>query len=176
DVISMVPLLVGAPRFYASSPDVMKQLLNNELETRLMKPNWLTSTLLLWGDKLFSANGDMWKRHRRILAPAFPAKTYTLVVSQTAAVCQEMIIAEAWDTMHSIVVKDFKRSKVGLIIIARCGFGLRLPWENESNGEHGLDLEHALRYVARTRYARVRLPPWIYKLRSNGESCSLDLP
>ncbi|KAJ7765939.1 cytochrome P450 [Mycena maculata] len=167
DVISMVPLLVGAPCYYTSSPDVMKQLLNNELKTYSMKPNWLTSTLLLWGDNLFSANGDMWKRHRRILAPAFTAKTYTLVASETAAACEEMIIAEGWDAMDSMVIEDFNRLplKLGLMIIARCGFGLRLPWKSEPNGEHGLDLEYALRYVARTRYARVRLPPWIYKLR-----------
>ncbi|KAJ7429468.1 cytochrome P450, partial [Mycena galericulata] len=166
DIISMVPLLVGEPYYYTSSPDVMKQLLNNESKTRLVKPTWLTSTLLLWGDNLFSANGDMWKRHRRILAPAFSTATYNLVASETAAAYLEMNTAEGWDNTESFFTDDFNRFplKLGLMVIARCGFGLRLPWKAVPREESTLDLEEALRYVARTRYARVRLPHWIYRL------------
>lgn len=33
----------------------------------------------LWGDNLFSANHDEWKRHRRIVAPSFTPKTYNSI-------------------------------------------------------------------------------------------------
>ncbi|KAJ7749807.1 hypothetical protein DFH07DRAFT_942008 [Mycena maculata] len=65
DVVSMVPLIFEEPYFYTCSVDVLKQLLNNESKTRLVKPPWLTAPLLLWGDNIISANGQMWKRHRR---------------------------------------------------------------------------------------------------------------
>ncbi|KAJ7150442.1 cytochrome P450 [Mycena crocata] len=165
DIISMVPLLVGAPCYYTSSVDVMKQLLQSESKTHLLKPNWLTSTLLLWGNNVFSANGDTWKRHRRILAPAFTTKTYESVVSETITTFSEMVAAEGWEAMDDVLVSDFGRLpfKLGLIIMARCGFGLPIAW-NETITDGEFNFEDDLRYIAATRYARVRLPSWVYKL------------
>lgn len=92
DVISIVPWVAGRASYYTSSLDVFRQLLGNERNTHLIRPRELTSALWyvcqdfplplmlisrrLWGDNLFSANDNEWKRHRRIVAPSFTTKTY----------------------------------------------------------------------------------------------------
>ncbi|KAJ6504353.1 cytochrome P450, partial [Mycena vitilis] len=165
DVISLVPLIAGDPCWYTSSPDVLKQLLNNEGKTRLLKPRWLTSTLLLWGDNLVSANGDMWKRHRRLMAPAFTATTYTMVVAETIAIYKEMMAGEGWDGQNTVTVTDNHiLHKLTLIIIARCGFGIRMPWADIQGASGELSFGDSLGQVTKTSILRLILPRWAYKL------------
>ncbi|KAJ7633368.1 cytochrome P450 [Mycena polygramma] len=166
DVISLVPLLVGDPCYYTSSPDVLKQLLNNEGKTRLVKPRWLTSPLLLWGDNLVSANGEMWKRHRRIMAPAFTTSTYSLVVAETIAIYKEMMAAEGWDGQENVALTDNHiLHKLTLTIVARCGFGIRMPWSDIQGARGELSFGDALTQVTKTSILRLILPTWAYKLR-----------
>ncbi|KAJ7121429.1 hypothetical protein C8R44DRAFT_876833 [Mycena epipterygia] len=90
---------------------------------------------------------------------------YSLVVSETAAVYNEIMMFEA----EGLFVDDFNRLplKSALVIIARYGFGLRMGSKSKAtgSGEDDFDLEEPLRYVSRTRYARVQIPSWIHKLR-----------
>ncbi|KAJ7670774.1 cytochrome P450 [Mycena polygramma] len=165
DVISLVPLLVGDPCYYSSSPDVLKQLLNNEGKTHLVKPRWLTSPLLLWGDNLVSANGEMWKRHRRLMAPAFTTNTYSMVIAETIAIYKEMTAAEGWDGQDNVAVTDNHiLHKLTLIIIARCGFGIRMPWSDIQGASGELSFGDALAQVTKTSILRLVLPKWAYKL------------
>ncbi|KAJ7439723.1 cytochrome P450 [Mycena galericulata] len=159
DVIYMVPLLVGEPFYYTCSVDVVKQLLNNEAKTRLVKPRWLTSPLLLWGDNVISANVEMWKRHRRIMAPAFTPKTYSLIVDETIAAYREMIGAERWENQDNIAV-----SNLALIIIARCGFGLHMPWNDIPAPNSEMTFGESLSIVSSSAITRLVLPGWVYKL------------
>ncbi|GJJ06948.1 hypothetical protein Clacol_001144 [Clathrus columnatus] len=144
--------------------DVVKQLLGNEGKTHLVKPEELTSALLLWGDNLVSANGEMWKRHRRILAPTFTPTTYSLVVKETIATYKEMIINENWDGKDSLFISGFNRIplRFALIIIARCGFGLPMSWTEEQPGT--MSFGEALAVVSETAIPRLILPNWVYKL------------
>ncbi|KAJ7434462.1 cytochrome P450 [Mycena latifolia] len=165
DVISMVPLLVGEPCYYTSSPDVMRQLLNGDTRTGLVKPRWLTAPLLLWGDNLVSASGEMWKRHRRIMAPAFTTNTYSLVVAETIALYRELVAAEGWEGQDKIIVTDNHiLHQLTLIIIARCGFGIRMPWTDISSEKGGMSFGAALAMVTKTAIARLLIPNWVYKL------------
>ena len=50
----------------------------------------------LLGINLISENGEIWKRHRRVIAPAFNHVTYRNVWDTTASVYKEMIEEEGW--------------------------------------------------------------------------------
>ena len=50
----------------------------------------------LLGINLISENGEIWKRHRRVIAPAFNHVTYRNVWDTTANVYKEMIEEEGW--------------------------------------------------------------------------------
>ncbi|KAJ6517309.1 cytochrome P450 [Mycena vitilis] len=165
DVVSMVPLIFGDAFFYTCSVDVVKQLLVNESKTRLIKPGWLTAPLLLWGQNVISANGEVWKRHRRIMAPAFTTETYSLIVKETVAVYREMLTSQGWETQDKVDVPDVSSlpHKLALIIIARCGFGFNMPYETPT--PHGtMPFGQALDIVSGSAVARLVLPRWAYSL------------
>ncbi|CAL1711144.1 unnamed protein product [Somion occarium] len=169
DIISMVPILFGKPSIYVGSLDVARQLLVNENKLRLEKPADLRKSLLLWGESLSTTNGEDWRRHRRILGPAFSNETYVTVVKETASIYREMVAAEGWMDNTEVVVEEFHRipSHVAFVALARCGFNVRLPWAEERENED-LSFGKALKTVIRTNLARLAIPIWAYKLPLEG--------
>lgn len=51
----------------------------------------------VFGANILTADGEMWRRHRRITAPAFNHTTYQNVWDTTVHVYAEMLAAEGWD-------------------------------------------------------------------------------
>ncbi|KAJ6598481.1 cytochrome P450 [Mycena vulgaris] len=167
DVISIVPLISGGSSVCTCSMDVAKQILAAEGKTQLFKPKRIVAGLLLWGENIVAASGDQWRRHRRIVAPALTSKTYALVVEETIATYKEMIEGENWPTDdEDILVADFNRlpRKLALILIARCGFGLPMPWVDAPTDQNGLTFGKSLTIVTETVIPRLIIPSWLYKL------------
>ncbi|KAJ7768297.1 cytochrome P450 [Mycena metata] len=164
DVISIVPVISGGSSVYTCSMDVAKQILAAEGKTQLFKPRRIVAGLLLWGENIVAASGDMWKRHRRIVAPALTSKTYALLIIETIATYREMVDAEGWRDNDHISVTDFNRlpRKLALILIARCGFGLPMPWVDAPT-ENGLTFGKSLTIVTETVIPRLVIPTWLYK-------------
>ncbi|KAJ7778547.1 hypothetical protein B0H16DRAFT_1449132 [Mycena metata] len=103
DVILMNPILAGAPIIFVGSSRVVQQLLGNEGKLRLVKPVELTLKSLI-GDSLASSSGDAWRRHRRILSPAFNAKLYSMAWNETSIAYEEVINSEGWLTEGEVDV------------------------------------------------------------------------
>ncbi|KAJ6587211.1 cytochrome P450 [Mycena vulgaris] len=164
DVISVVPIIAGDVSYCTSSLDVMKQVLAHEGKTHLIKPPRIF--ISLWGDNVVAANGEMWKRHRRIVAPAFTSKTHSMVVAETTSIYKEMAEAEKWEGKDEILESEFNRLpyKLTLIVIARCGFGLPLPWLDGPTDANGLTFSSSLTIVTQSVIPRLVIPRWLYKL------------
>ncbi|KAF9003889.1 cytochrome P450 [Cyathus striatus] len=166
DVISMVPILHGKTCFFTCSVDVLKQILGNEGKTHLTKPQDITLSSIT-GDNVASVNGDTWRRHRRIVAPAFNAKTYALVREETAKLYEEVVQNEGWDSQDTILIPslhDFML-KYALIIVARCAFGLPMSWRSPAESSlKGMKLSEAISIVTKSIIARLILPSWAFKL------------
>ncbi|KAJ3711211.1 hypothetical protein C8R42DRAFT_728821 [Lentinula raphanica] len=76
DIISIVPLL-GSASYYTCSLDVMKQVLGADIKAGVEKPFDMTlesDEIRLFGPSLASVNGESWRRHRRVVQPAFTTK------------------------------------------------------------------------------------------------------
>ncbi|KAJ3487095.1 hypothetical protein NLI96_g3786 [Meripilus lineatus] len=163
EIISVIPFLHGNPAYYVSSLNVLKQL--SDKERFMEKPRELMTAVLLWGENLLSANGEMWKRHRRIVNPAFNQSTYGLVVKETIATYREMVMAEGWTADSQNQLSNFNEipKKLALIIISRCGFGLPATWADESNPAKP-SYGKTLGIVSETLISRLVIPKWVYSL------------
>ncbi|ESK95649.1 cytochrome p450 [Moniliophthora roreri MCA 2997] len=162
DIISVVPLVAGAPCYYTCSIDVMKQILGNEAKLNPVKPLELTLFRLL-GNSLPSVSGDIWRRHRRVVAPAFGTKVLNSAWQDAIDVYGQMMQDEGWEKEDEIVLPESHSLvlKVTLLVLAKSGFGMPTSWTRPADG---LDIIRSLSTVSETFLARIILPRWAYSL------------
>ncbi|EJD08594.1 cytochrome P450 [Fomitiporia mediterranea MF3/22] len=168
DTISIVPFLWGSAKIWTANLDVARQIVAGGPTSPWIKPKEYSAALLLWGMNLAGAEGgDVWRRHRRIMGPAFNNKTYTLVWNETRRVYKEMVAHEGWlaeDTIDIPTIQTYT-FKLALLIIASCGFGLPFSWDEPPTGSDGsMSLQEALRVASEYNLARTSAPKWFWKL------------
>ncbi|KAJ3513193.1 hypothetical protein NLJ89_g3084 [Agrocybe chaxingu] len=167
DMITIVPWVSGDPAYFTCSPEVTQQLLGNEGQVQLVRPPMLGSPLLLWGGNMFASNGEMWKRHRRVVSPAFGTKLYATVIQQTCFIYKDMMETEGWSAKSSVDVDGFLRitMRLAFLVISRCGFGISLSWSSDEKGDlNTAKVNDALAMVTETVLLRLMIPNWAYKL------------
>jgi cytochrome P450 len=120
-----------------------------------------------WGQTLLTANKEDWRRHRRIIGPAFNPSTYSLVWAETSQIYKEIITTEGW-TQKDVVTLDPVQAyttRVAFLVISACGFGLRFRWEGETEtGDGDMGIQKAMRIWADSLVLRAIAPSWMYKL------------
>lgn len=58
----------------------------------------------IWGPNMFAAEGDEWRKHRRIISPAFSSATFDSVWRNTARVFDEMALVEGWSEKLTVEI------------------------------------------------------------------------
>jgi len=184
DIISVIPFL-GSASYYTSSLDVMKQVLGAEMKVNTEKPYDMTLERL-FGKSLPSANGDTWRRHRRVVQPSFSNKLYQSIGIEVARVYNSIEEAEGWKDRQEVDIPELNEFMLNftLCIISKCGFGLDIAWPTTRSTSksgpsdtalRGLTFADALRTVSKTLIPRIILPQWAYgipfqRVRKMGES------
>jgi len=54
----------------------MKQVAGGGNNQTWIKPYWASGGILLWGPNIASENLESWRKHRRVMGPAFNSQTY----------------------------------------------------------------------------------------------------
>ncbi|KAH9965006.1 cytochrome P450 [Russula dissimulans] len=165
EFVSFVPFLLGPPVIYTSSLEVTRQVVAGGPQSVWVKPK--VKTLTEWGPTLVTANKEDWRRHRRIIGPAFNPSTYSLVWAETSQIYKEIITTEGW-TQKDVVTLDPVQAyttRVAFLVISACGFGLRFQWEGETEtGDGDMGIQKAMRIWVDSSVLRVITPSWMYKL------------
>ncbi|KAF8155579.1 cytochrome P450 [Crassisporium funariophilum] len=167
ETVSLVPYIVGVPTFYTSNLDVARQVAGGGHKTSFIKPQSASLALLLWGMNLVAADGETWRKHRRIMGPAFNNKLYQMVWTETLKTYHEMVVAEGWTGKKEIDVPVIQTLtfKLALLIIGKCGFGFSFDWFAPPRSADGsMSLQEALRVVADSHMIALFLPKWIQRL------------
>ncbi|EMD35589.1 hypothetical protein CERSUDRAFT_116316 [Gelatoporia subvermispora B] len=156
--------LFGNPVIFTASAYVAKQVLSGN-HAKFFKSEESQAGTRLWGENIIASNFDVYKRHRRIVGPAFSGPTYALVAQETVRLYSEMMDGEHWSQKKQIKVDSMNKylSKFALGIISRCGFGLSFPWIDNSDG-HEMSFEKALTLVTEGFILRLAAPRWAYML------------
>ncbi len=113
---------------------------------------------MVLGEGLVTSEGELWRRHRRLLQPAFHAYRTRGFVSIMGALSTAM--AERWEAREgSVVDVAVEMSELTLAIITRCMFG--------QGQEAGGDAVSAAIQVAQERFAArvwALTPDWVERL------------
>ncbi|KZT55755.1 cytochrome P450 [Calocera cornea HHB12733] len=165
DVIALVPFISGRSVLYTRSVEVAKQILGQKSDWDKVPEQ--VDALALFGENLFSSYREGWQRHRRITGPGFKHKLYEQVWNESIRTYHDMVHTEGWRANASYIHSDVTAmaSKVALYIVASCGFGMSLAWE-ETVGERvkGLTLSECFHIASRSVYAQIFLPKWCFRL------------
>ncbi|KAF8816637.1 cytochrome P450 [Phlegmacium glaucopus] len=171
ETVSLVPFLVGEPTLYSSSLDVARQISGGGTKNNFIKPPATHAAILRWGMSLVSSNGETWRKHRRIMGPAFNNRVYQMVWTETLRTYHEMIAAEGWADKKEINVPIVQSLtfKLALLIIGKCGFGFSFNWLEPAQSADGkMTIQRALRMVADSALAILFVPKWIQRLPFSG--------
>ncbi|EJD08595.1 cytochrome P450 [Fomitiporia mediterranea MF3/22] len=168
DTISVVPLLWGSAKIWTANLDVARQVVAGGPSSPWIKPKDYSRALLMWGMNLGGAEGgELWRRHRRIMGPAFNNKTYALVWRETQRVYNEIVAREDWLRRDFVEIPKMQTHTLNLAlnIIASCGFGLP-PTSNEkpAGSDGSMSLQEALQITSEYNLSRLAAPRWVWKL------------
>jgi cytochrome P450 len=147
------------------------------------KPIEIYGIVDIYGKSVLSEEGAEWKRHRRIVAPAFSEKSNALVWKESLS--QAVSMMKFWSKLEgnepaNIKVQDTARetAMMALHVISGAGFGVKQIWEGESedllgtkvvpgfntaklNGNHKLEFKDAINTLAHGMIWVAIFPIWL---------------
>ncbi|PBK68763.1 cytochrome P450 [Armillaria solidipes] len=165
--VSVVPWLGGPSAIYTSNLDVTRQVASGGHKSDFIKSEAASKILLGWGMNLVAADGEVWRRHRRIMGPAFNNDLYKLVWNKTRKIYYEMLATDQWSNRHEVSVSAVQKItfKLALFVIATCGFGISFDWEEPSRSENrAMPIQQAFRIISDTGTFATFAPKWVKRL------------
>ncbi|KAF8345234.1 cytochrome P450 [Amanita rubescens] len=155
DTVCFVPFLYGPPMIYTSNLEVSRQIASNGPGASFVKPYIGGAALLRWGMNVFSANGETWRKHRRIVSPSFNNTLYEHVFDETITVFRDMVTSEKWSDQNEVHVPIFQQltQKFALLVIENCGFA----------NDGSMSLQKAMQIV-NDNIALTVFAPWVMSL------------
>ncbi|KAF9261363.1 cytochrome P450 [Marasmius fiardii PR-910] len=148
ETISAVPWLFGAPVIFTSNLDVMRQMTSTS--GKFGRPNEAKVGTTLYGENLLSTEGPEWRKHRRIIQPAFNHSLYQLVWEQSLKTYRDMVSFETWSEKKTVDVPSIQVAtfKLALIVLGVCAFGFDFDWtEPPTTAEGEMTVQEAMRTV-----------------------------
>ena len=126
--MAIIPIFAGGPMVYSSSMHLFRQTLavnsvwqRPELaledlrcvhipaSTRSYFNSNIRNFFRLLGDNVFASVGETWKRHRRVLAPAFTQSMYKNVWSVSERMYDFLCDEDGWNKEKVVKIDDINR-------------------------------------------------------------------
>ncbi|KAF9234513.1 cytochrome P450 [Melanogaster broomeanus] len=122
--------------------------------------------LLFWGPSIVAAEGEQWRKYRKIATPAFNNETYTFVWEASQKIYADMVSAERWSSKDVIEVPSMQALtfKFTLVIFASVGFGLPFTWSNSPARQGDMAVRECFETIVRTNIFAIIAPAWAWKL------------
>ncbi|KAK1217172.1 hypothetical protein PQX77_020180 [Marasmius sp. AFHP31] len=168
ETISVVPWFLGSEYIYTANLDVMKQIISTgQTRSTFVKSPETVTGVSLFGDNVFTTEGDEWRKHRRIMSPAFGNSLYQLVWDQSVKTYRDMIAGEGWENKKSFDVPAIQKAtfKFALIVLGVCSFGFDFDWTAPATVSDGeMSAQEAMRIVIDNYIFLTFAPGWVKRL------------
>ncbi|KAG8833850.1 hypothetical protein FRC17_009967 [Serendipita sp. 399] len=169
DTIRITPWIWGDTILYTRSLEALRQVAGGGSNRIWIKPDWASGAVMLFGRNLISENLDNWRRHRRIMQPAFNSKTYEMVWTETTKIYNDMVKTENWPVHQGekVSLECFNNItfKLGLYVIIACGFGLPFSWADPPrNAEGSASVQDNIQTVEKWSLLLIMSPRWLFSL------------
>ncbi|KAJ7686679.1 cytochrome P450 [Mycena rosella] len=167
ETVNLIPVLAGVPGLWTSNMEIGRQIAAGGHRSSFIKPPDSNNVFLTWGMNLAASEGQMWRKHRRVVGPAFGTELYKLVWQQTARTYRDMVDAEGWKTKDVVDIPVIQRItlKLAFLLISTCGFGFPATWDSPPKAaDGGMPVQEALKLVADTTLIALVVPKWLMYL------------
>ncbi|TFK72490.1 cytochrome P450 [Pluteus cervinus] len=167
ETVGFVSWLSGRPAIITSNLEVAKQVTLGGHKSSWGKPIQEKGGIVLFGMNLVAAEGEVWRKHRRIVGPTFTNDLYQLVWQKTYHTYHEMIEVEGWSKKDTVSVSAVQSLtfKLALLIIGNCGFGFNFHWHEPPTAPDGsMSIQEALSTVTSWNTLDLFFPKWFTKL------------
>ncbi|KAJ7269943.1 cytochrome P450 [Mycena rebaudengoi] len=167
ETVNLVPIISGKSVLWTSNIDIGRQVAAGGNRTSFVKPETASGAFLTWGMSLAAADGLVWRKHRRVVGPAFGTQLYKLVWTQTAKTYHDMIEVEGWEKKDVVEIPIIQKLtlKLAFLIISNCGFGFPSTWAVPPEAaDGGMPIQEALRLVAENYLIDLLVPKWLMHL------------
>ncbi|KAJ7269928.1 cytochrome P450, partial [Mycena rebaudengoi] len=154
-------------QLWTSNIDIGRQVAAGASRTSFVKPETASVVFLAWGMNLTAADGLVWRKHRRVVGPAFGTELYKLVWTQTAKTYRDMIEVEGWEKKDVVEIPIIQKLtlKLAFLIISNCGFGVPSTWAVPPEAaDGGMPIQEALRLVTESHLTYLVVPNWLMHL------------
>ncbi|KAF5365981.1 hypothetical protein D9758_006676 [Tetrapyrgos nigripes] len=172
-VVSIVPWLIGPSSIWSNNLDVARQVTAGGHKSDWIKPEEASQALLVWGMNLVASEGQVWRRHRRVVGPAFNSKLYKFVWEEAVKTYKDMIVTEGWahNNNNNIPCAQDLTFKYALLLIGKCGFGFNFTWadppqssSSAPGSQSRMPVQEAIRIVADSNLLFALAPKWCRNL------------
>ncbi|KIP01299.1 hypothetical protein PHLGIDRAFT_507626 [Phlebiopsis gigantea 11061_1 CR5-6] len=165
DMITYVPCFGSRTNFYVADADAIREITTHR--HRFPKPIEQYRLLTYFGGNIVASEGDVWKRYRRITAPAFSERNNRLVWDETRLVMQDLF-DNVWGDQREIDVGHCVdiTLPIALYVIGAAGFGRRISWKADEVVPlgHACTFKDALHTVSTNVFYRLVIPDWFLNL------------
>ncbi|KAJ7064839.1 cytochrome P450 [Mycena amicta] len=169
ETVQLVPIFSGISNLWTSNIDIARQVVVGANRSKFFKPEEGSRAFLMWGMNVVAADGLMWRKHRRIVGPAFGVDLYKLVWQQSRDTYNDFMHVDGWDregrkTVDVPVIQDITL-KFAFLIISNCGFGFPSTWAAPPSAKAGeITVQEALRIAADHHLLMLTVPKWAFYL------------
>ncbi|EAU86415.2 614/534 cytochrome P450 [Coprinopsis cinerea okayama7 len=136
--------------------------------SRFAKPVELYEIGNIYGNNILTAEGDEWKRYKKIVSPAFSERNNRLVWEETIKVMSQLF-SEVWEDQDRVTVDNCLRDltfPIALLVIGAAAFGRKIAWKDEYTCPpgHVMTFKHVLELSPYIIAVRAIFPRFIRKL------------
>ncbi|KAI0326146.1 cytochrome P450 [Cubamyces sp. BRFM 1775] len=165
DVLSSISAFPRAKiTYYIADAAIIQEILG--ARARFPKPTEAYQLLAAFGSNILVTEGDVWKRQRKIAAPAFSERNNRLVWDETINIVEDMF-QNVWGDKDVVEVGHILDMTVGItqLVISIAAFGKRVSWNEESGARagHTMTFKEALYDVSHNLFLRILFPPWLLR-------------